>query len=96
MIAYAKNALNRGGIEVIIATANGSAHLLGMIAAFKTTALIAVPSRSALFDELDSILSMLQMPRGVPVTTVSANGARNAAILACQLQVSTIKTLCAG
>lgn len=84
MIAYAKNARNRG-IEVIIATASGAAHLPGMVAALTTLPVIAVPLRSPLLDGLDSILSMLQMPSGVPVATVSVNGARNAAILASQI-----------
>ncbi len=84
MIAYAKNARSRG-IEVIIATASGAAHLPGMVAAFTTLPVIAVPLRSPLLDGLDSILSMLQMPSGVPVATVSVNGARNAAILASQI-----------
>ncbi len=84
MIAYAKNARGRG-IEVIIATASGAAHLPGMIAAFTTLPVIAVPLRSSFLDGLDSILSMLQMPSGVPVATVSINGARNAAILAAQI-----------
>ena len=84
MIEYAKNAKNRG-IEVIIATARGAAHLPGMIAAFTTLPVIAVPLKSPLLDGLDSVLSMLQMPDGVPVATVSVNGARNAAILASQI-----------
>ena len=84
MIAYAKNAKNRG-IEVIIATARGAAHLPGMIAAFTTLPVIAVPLTSPLLDGLDSVLSILQMPDGVPVATVSVNGARNAAILASQI-----------
>ena len=84
MIAYAKNAKNRG-IEVIIATARGAAHLQGMIAAFTTLPVIAVPLTSPLLDGLDSVLSILQMPDGVPVATVSVNGARNAAILASQI-----------
>jgi 5-(carboxyamino)imidazole ribonucleotide mutase len=84
MIAYAKNARSRG-IEVIIATASGAAHLPGMIAAFTTLPVVAVPLRSSFLDGLDSILSMLQMPSGVPVATVSINGARNAAILAAQI-----------
>ncbi|MGC2425958.1 MAG: 5-(carboxyamino)imidazole ribonucleotide mutase [Nitrososphaeraceae archaeon] len=84
MIEYAKNAKDRG-IEVIIAAASGAAHLPGMIAAFTTLPVIAVPLRSSLLDGLDSVLSMLQMPNGVPVATVSVNGARNAAILACQI-----------
>lgn len=84
MIEYIKNAKERG-IEVIIATAKGAAHLPGMVAAFTTLPVIAVPLKSPLLDGLDSILSMLQMPDGVPVATVSVNGARNAAILAAQI-----------
>ena len=84
MIEYAKSARKRG-IEVIIATASGAAHLPGMIAAFTTLPVIAVPLRSSFLDGLDSVLSILQMPIGVPVATVSVNGARNAAILACQM-----------
>jgi 5-(carboxyamino)imidazole ribonucleotide mutase len=84
MIEYAKNVKDRG-IEVIIATASGAAHLPGMIAAFSILPVIAVPLRSSFLDGLDSVLSMLQMPSGVPVATVSVNGARNAAILACQI-----------
>jgi 5-(carboxyamino)imidazole ribonucleotide mutase len=84
MIAYAKDARERG-IEVIIATARGAAHLPGMMAAFTTLPVIAVPLKSPLLDGLDSVLSMLQMPNGVPVATVSVNGARNAAILAAQI-----------
>jgi len=84
MIEYAKSARKRG-IEVIIATASGAAHLHGMIAAFTILPVIAVPLRSSFLDGLDSVLSILQMPIGVPVATVSVNGARNAAILACQM-----------
>jgi 5-(carboxyamino)imidazole ribonucleotide mutase len=81
---YIKN-VNDRGIEVIIATASGAAHLPGMIAALTTLPVIAVPLRSSFLDGLDSILSMLQMPNGVPVAVVSVNGAKNAAILACQI-----------
>jgi 5-(carboxyamino)imidazole ribonucleotide mutase len=84
MFEYIKNASNRG-IEVIIATASGAAHLPGMIAALTTLPVIAVPLKSPFLDGLDSVLSMLQMPNGVPVATVSVNGAKNAAILACQI-----------
>ena len=84
MIRYAKGAKERG-IEVIIAAASGAAHLPGMIAAFTTLPVIAVPLRSSFLDGLDSVLSIIQMPKGVPVATVSVNGARNAAILACQM-----------
>jgi 5-(carboxyamino)imidazole ribonucleotide mutase len=84
MVQYAKNATDRG-IEVIIAAASGAAHLPGMIAAFTTLPVIAVPLKSPFLDGLDSVLSILQMPNGVPVATVSVNGARNAAILASQI-----------
>src|ERR671939_2152625 len=84
MFEYIKN-VNDRDIEVIIATASGAAHLPGMIAALTTLPVIAVPLRSSFLDGLDSILSMLQMPNGVPVATMSVNGARNAAILACQI-----------
>src|SRR5919205_935363 len=84
MFEYIKSASDRG-IEVIIATASGAAHLPGMIAAFTTLPVIAVPLKSTFLDGLDSVLSILQMPNGVPVATMSVNGARNAAILACQI-----------
>src|ERR671934_1687240 len=84
MFEYIKN-VNDRGIEVIIATASGAAHLPGMIAALTTLPVIAVPLKSSFLDGLDSVLSMLQMPNGVPVATVSVNGAKNAAILACQI-----------
>lgn len=84
MFEYIKSASHRG-IEVIIATASGAAHLPGMIAALTTLPVIAVPLKSPFLDGLDSVLSMLQMPNGVPVATVSVNGAKNAAILACQI-----------
>jgi 5-(carboxyamino)imidazole ribonucleotide mutase len=84
MFEYIKN-VNHIGIEVIIATASGAAHLPGMIAALTILPVIAVPLKSSFLDGLDSVLSMLQMPNGVPVATVSVNGAKNAAILACQI-----------
>src|ERR687886_71611 len=84
MFEYIKNASDRG-IEVIIATASGAAHLPGMIAALTTLPVIAVPLKSPFLDGLDSVISMLQMPNGVPVAVVSVNGAKNAAILACQI-----------
>jgi 5-(carboxyamino)imidazole ribonucleotide mutase len=84
MIEYAKNVRSRG-IQVIIATAMGAAHLPGMIAAFTTLPVIAVPLKSPFLDGLDSVVSILQMPYGVPVATVSVNGAGNAAILVTQI-----------
>src|SRR5690349_13079305 len=84
MIKYTTEARDRG-IKVIIATAKGAAHLPGMIAAFTTLPVIAVPLKSPFLDGLDSLLSMLHMPDGVPVATMSVNGAKNAAILASQI-----------
>ncbi len=83
MFDYAKNAKYRG-IEVIIAAAGGAAHLPGMVASLTTLPVIGVPIRSSL-DGFDSLLSIVQMPAGVPVATVAVNGARNAAILACRI-----------
>ena len=85
MIEYSKNASERG-IKVIIAGAGGAAHLPGMIAASTRLPVIGVPIKSSnSIDGWDSILSILQMPTGVPVATVALNGAPNAAILACQI-----------
>lgn len=85
MIEYSKNASERG-IKVIIAGAGGAAHLPGMIAASTRLPVIGVPIKSSnSIDGWDSILSILQMPKGVPVATVALNGAANAAILACQI-----------
>ena len=85
MIEYSKNASERG-IKVIIAGAGGAAHLQGMIAASTRLPVIGVPIKSSnSIDGWDSILSILQMPKGVPVATVALNGAANAAILAGQI-----------
>ncbi len=81
MLAYAHDAKDRG-LEVIIAGAGGAAHLPGMIAAATTLPVIGVPIALARLDGLDSLLSIVQMPRGVPVATVAINGATNAALLA--------------
>ncbi|MDH7479334.1 MAG: 5-(carboxyamino)imidazole ribonucleotide mutase [Syntrophomonadaceae bacterium] len=81
---YAKNAEARG-IEVIIAAAGGAAHLAGVIAAWTVLPVIGVPIRSSFLEGLDSLLSMVQMPAGVPVGVVGINSARNAAILAAQI-----------
>lgn len=80
---FAKNAFSRG-IRVIIAAAGMAAHLPGVIAAMTPVPVIGVPIKSSL-EGLDSILSILQMPPGIPVATVALNGARNAAILATQI-----------
>lgn len=84
MYDYAKNAYRRG-LKVIIAGAGGSAHLPGMTAANTIVPVIGVPIKSKSLDGLDSLLSIVQMPSGVPVATVAINGAKNAAILAAQI-----------
>lgn len=72
-------------IEVIIAGAGGAAHLPGVIAALTPLPVIGVPIKSAALNGMDSLLSIVQMPSGVPVATVSINGAKNAGILAAQI-----------
>ncbi len=85
MLDYAKTARNRG-LQVIIAGAGGAAHLPGMVAASTSLPVIGVPIKSCnSIDGWDSILSILQMPGGVPVATVALNAAKNAAILASQI-----------
>lgn len=84
MSAYAKGANGRG-IRVIIAGAGGAAHLPGMIASLTPVPVIGVPIKTSSLDGLDSLLSIVQMPAGVPVATVAINGAKNAGILACQI-----------
>lgn len=81
---FAKNAQNEG-IEVIIAAAGKAAHLGGVLAAFTTLPVIGVPIKSSTMDGLDSLLSMVQMPKGIPVATVAIDGGDNAAILAAQM-----------
>ncbi|OGK18148.1 5-(carboxyamino)imidazole ribonucleotide mutase [Candidatus Roizmanbacteria bacterium RIFCSPLOWO2_12_FULL_40_12] len=82
--SYIKKA-ERKGIKVIIAAAGGSAHLPGMSAAFTHLPVIGVPIKTKTMDGLDSLLSIVQMPPGVPVATVAVNGAKNAALLAIQI-----------
>lgn len=85
MFKYAKTARNRG-IKVIVAGAGGAAHLPGMVASLTSLPVIGVPIKSSnSIDGWDSVLSILQMPAGVPVATVALNGARNAGILAAQI-----------
>lgn len=81
---FAKNA-KANGVKVIIAAAGKAAHLGGVIAAYTTLPVIALPIQSSLMDGLDSLLSMVQMPSGIPVATVAVNGAENAGILAAQM-----------
>ena len=73
------------GIEVLIAGAGGAAHLAGVIAAHTPIPVIGVPIKSAALNGLDSLLSMVQMPSGVPVAVVAVDGAKNAGILAAQI-----------
>lgn len=84
MTEYAKSALKRG-LKVIIAGAGGSAHLPGMTASHTILPVIGVPIKSRSLDGLDSLLSIVQMPAGVPVATVAINGAKNAGILAVEI-----------
>jgi len=81
MIAYGKEAAARG-LKVLIAGAGGAAHLPGMLASVTSLPVIGVPVALARLDGLDSLLSIVQMPRGVPVATVAVNGAENAGLLA--------------
>jgi len=73
------------GIEVIIAAAGKAAHLAGVLAATTPLPVIGVPMKSSTLDGLDSLLSVVQMPKGVPVATVAVDGAENAALLAIQI-----------
>jgi 5-(carboxyamino)imidazole ribonucleotide mutase len=84
MIQFGREARDRG-IRVIIAGAGGAAHLPGMLAAVTTLPVIGVPVPLATLDGLDSLLSIVQMPAGVPVATVSIGGARNAGLLAARV-----------
>ncbi|MGI6030898.1 MAG: 5-(carboxyamino)imidazole ribonucleotide mutase [Eubacteriales bacterium] len=80
----AKNAI-ANGVGVIIAAAGKAAHLAGVLAAYTTLPVIGLPIKSSLMDGLDSLLSMVQMPKGIPVACVAVDGAENAGILAAQM-----------
>jgi 5-(carboxyamino)imidazole ribonucleotide mutase len=84
MIAFGSEAAGRG-IRVLIAGAGGAAHLPGMLASVTTLPVIGVPVPLARLDGLDSLLSIVQMPAGIPVATVSIGGARNAGLLAARI-----------
>jgi len=84
MMEYARDARGRG-LSVIVAGAGGAAHLPGMVAAVTPLPVIGVPVASTLLAGEDSLLSIVQMPAGVPVATVAINGARNAGLLAAQI-----------
>jgi 5-(carboxyamino)imidazole ribonucleotide mutase len=84
MIEWGKAAAGRG-LKVVIAGAGGAAHLPGMLASVTTLPVIGVPVALAKLDGLDSLLSIVQMPAGIPVATVSIGGAKNAGILAARI-----------
>ncbi|XP_048325109.1 phosphoribosylaminoimidazole carboxylase, chloroplastic isoform X4 [Ziziphus jujuba] len=84
MYSYASSAHERG-IQVIIAGAGGAAHLPGMVAALTPLPVVGVPVRATALDGVDSLLSIVQMPRGVPVATVAVNNATNAGLLAARI-----------
>lgn len=84
MFDYAKEAKKRG-LEVIVAGAGGAAHLPGMVASLTDLPVIGVPIESKILKGIDSLLSIVQMPGGVPVATVAIGGAKNAALLAIKI-----------
>jgi 5-(carboxyamino)imidazole ribonucleotide mutase len=94
MAAYAQQAAGRG-LRVIIAGAGGAAHLPGMVASMTTLPVIGVPVALRHLSGLDSLLSIVQMPAGVPVATVSIGGARNAGLLAVRILATTDSQLAA-
>jgi phosphoribosylaminoimidazole carboxylase PurE protein len=84
MMEYARSARDRG-LKVIIAGAGGAAHLPGMVAAMTTLPVIGVPIKSSKLSGLDSLLSIVQMPGGIPVATVAIGGGKNAGLLAASI-----------
>jgi 5-(carboxyamino)imidazole ribonucleotide mutase len=94
MVAYARDAAGRG-LKVIIAGAGGAAHLPGMVAAMTTLPVLGVPVRSSALDGMDSLLSIVQMPKGVPVATfaIGPAGAANAGLFAAAILATGDPTL---
>jgi 5-(carboxyamino)imidazole ribonucleotide mutase len=92
MLAYGAEAADRG-LEVIVAGAGGAAHLPGMLASATVLPVIGVPVPLRHLDGLDSLLSIVQMPKGVPVATVSVGGGQNAGLLAVRILATTDPTL---
>jgi len=84
MLAFGQAAAGRG-LRVLIAGAGGAAHLPGMLASVTTLPVVGVPVALSHFDGLDSLLSIVQMPKGVPVATMAVNGGRNAGLLAVRI-----------
>ncbi len=95
MIAFGQEAADRG-LRVLIAGAGGAAHLPGMLASVTTLPVIGVPVALSQLDGLDSLLSIVQMPKGVPVATMAVNGARNAGLLAVRILAVGDADLTAG
>ena len=83
------NSLRDRGFGAVIAAAGGAAHLAGVVAAFTTLPVIGVPVKSRSLEGLDSLLSMVQMPSGLPVATVAIDGSKNAALLAIEMLAIT-------
>ncbi|HEY2557254.1 MAG TPA: 5-(carboxyamino)imidazole ribonucleotide mutase [Diaminobutyricibacter sp.] len=94
MIAFGKEAAARG-IRVIIAGAGGAAHLPGMLASVTTLPVVGVPVPLSRLDGLDSLLSIVQMPAGIPVATVSIGGAKNAGLIAVRILATSDEALAA-
>ena len=92
MVEYAESAAERG-LKVIIAGAGGAAHLPGMVASLTTLPVIGVPIPLKYLDGMDSLLSIVQMPNGIPVATVAVGAAKNAAILAVRMLATEDKQL---
>ena len=92
MVEYAESAASRG-IKVIIAGAGGAAHLPGMVASLTTLPVIGVPIPLKYLDGMDSLLSIVQMPNGIPVATVAVGAAKNAALLAIRMLATDDKGL---
>jgi 5-(carboxyamino)imidazole ribonucleotide mutase len=88
MVDYAESAADRG-LQTVIAGAGGAAHLPGMVASLTTLPVIGVPVPLKHLDGMDSLLSIVQMPAGIPVATVSIGGARNAGLLAVRILAAT-------
>ena len=89
---FARNA-KANGFEVIIAAAGKAAHLGGVLAAMTTLPVIGIPIKTSLMGGMDSLLSIVQMPKGIPVATVAVDGAENAALLAIQMMALKDKDL---
>ena len=92
LMDYSKSARERG-LEVIVAGAGGAAHLPGMVAAFTELPVVGVPIPTTHLNGEDSLLSIVQMPKGVPVATVAINGAYNAGLLAAQILATADESL---